>query len=141
MMKLCKDCKYCETPDDSDSLCTHYKATIWVSTEYTDVVTGERKGENIYNRHTCEFMREGYNEDGKCGWSARLFEPLHPEPKKPNWIQKLFNKSLQLNWIKHNPPKITFPVRVGIGTPKKKNRLTSVLNCRKNKLQLNGDSQ
>jgi hypothetical protein len=92
-MKLCKDCKFCESPGDSGSLCTHYKSKYWKSFQCTDIVTGEQQGQDEFSYHGCTFMRDGILYEGKCGSKAKLFRPRIPEAKKLNWFQKLFNKS------------------------------------------------
>jgi hypothetical protein len=72
--KYCKDCFYCETPDNPESNCLHPRSRYTKSVAWTDIVTGEKMGETVYGHNNCDFMRFGYNDPGKCGSKAYLFK-------------------------------------------------------------------
>jgi hypothetical protein len=72
--KFCKDCFYCETPSDTESNCLHPRSRYTKSVAWTDIVTGEEKGETVYGYRSCDFMRFGYNDPGICNSRAYLFK-------------------------------------------------------------------
>lgn len=86
-MKFCKDCKYCAEPTNPESNCKHPLAVNWISNVHSDVVTGERSGENVYERLSCSVMREDVVNGGWC-YNAELFVPT-VVPAKLTFFDKI----------------------------------------------------